>query len=122
MSAILVGNSFPLSLIRRRVTIEPAPLAAFERRAEGATVYSYWGHANTLQAAREFLRIDVSPTVDRPVVSLSDEGFPSLNDTVFRECWVLSPTYKSGFRPAVGEEVDAENIITWQVLHMQWEE
>lgn len=121
MSAILVGNSFPLSLIRRRVTIEPVSLAAFERRATGAVVYSYWGHTNTLRAARDFLSVDVSPTVGRPAVCLSEDGFPTLGGVVFTDCWVLSPSYREGFRPAVGEEVGSKDIADWQILHMEWE-
>jgi hypothetical protein len=36
------------------------------------------------------------------------------------ECWVLSPDYPPGFRPAIGEEVTDDKIIGWQVLKIKW--
>ena len=119
-SGILVGNSFPLTLIRRSVNIKPAVLEQFLDHARHSKIYSFWGHKNTLTAAKEFSGLDVGPSTDRPVLTLSDEGFPMLDGMIFRQCWVLSPDYRSGFRPAVGEEVETDDIIDWQILKMDW--
>lgn len=115
---ILVGNSFPLSLIRRRVTIEPRGIADLLRRLRGKDIVSFWGHRNTLAAINGQLGVDLTPAVERPALSLSAEKLPMYAGEVFTECWVLSPDYKSGFRPAVGEEVAPELILGWQCLHL----
>ena len=81
---------------------------------------SFWGHSNTLAAAREILGVDVAPAVERPAVVLTDENLPSLDGAEARECWVLSPDYAPGFRPAPGEEVPPEKILGWQVLRILW--
>ena len=121
MHSMLVGNSFPLSLIRRRVVIEPRPVEAFRQCLRTSCVRSFWGHANTLAAAGTFAGTDLTPRKERPAVLLSGDGFPMLEGQVFTECWILSPSYREGFRPAVGEEVAGEDIENWQVLHMEWE-
>ena len=122
MAKILVGNSFPLSLIRRRVTIEPRCLDEFRSVAAKSEVCSFWGHANTVAVAQQFLGIDVAPDRERPVLTLSAQGFPIFAGTVFRQCWILSPNYRPGFRPAVGEEVASRDILDWQVLLISWKD
>jgi hypothetical protein len=119
-SPILLGSTFPLSLVRRQVSIDPASLD--ELRAEVAVrpVASFWGHANSIAAANAMLGADVTPSTTRPALILDPEGFPSLDGVIFTECWVLSPEYVPGYRPAVGEEVAAVKIAGWQVLRMQW--
>lgn len=115
---ILVGNSFPLSLIRRRVVVEPCDIDALRRLLPGNEVVSFWGHRNTLAAAGRCLGVDLAPEVERPVLSLTAEKLPMYGGWVFDECWVLSPDYRVGFRPAIGEEVPAEQILGWQCLHI----
>ena len=115
MDKILIGNSFPMSLIRRKVTIEPAEL-----NISGKTVASYWGHSNTIAVASDFVGSDLTPKVDRPQISLNSENLPILNGAVFSECWIISPNYKNNFRPAIGEEVSAETIASWQTLKITW--
>ena len=119
---ILIGNSFPLSLIRRKVTIEPTPLERL-REAIGASddILSFWGHANTLPAAEEAVGHSLAPATDRPVLILSSDYFPVFENKTFTECWILSPDYTESFRPKVGEEVPTEKIQSWQVLRMEWE-
>jgi hypothetical protein len=118
---ILIGNSFPLSLIRREVAIRPVDLNKLKQAvAENGPICSFWGHRNTLAPASDMLGSDLSPAGDRPVLSLSPEGLPMLEGATFRDCWILSPDYIENFRPQVGEEVPAEKIRSWQVLHMQW--
>ena len=114
---ILVGNSFPLPLIRRAAEIAPQPAEAFPRDAR---IVSYWGHANTLAAANAFLGVDLTPETERPALSLSPELLPSLNGESFDECWVLSPDYAEGFRPAVGSEVSPDKIKGWTMLRIVW--
>ena len=56
----------------------------------------------------------------RPAVRLSAEGLPELHGRAYSECWILSPDYRPGFRPAIGAEVQAEDITGWQVLKITW--
>ena len=116
MDKILIGNSFPMSLIRRKVTIEPAEL-----NTSGKTISSFWGHSNTIKVASTFLGSDLTPENERPVIKLGVDNFPTLNGETFTECWIISPTYKNNFRPAIGAEVAAESIASWQVLKITWE-
>ncbi len=120
-SCVLIGNSFPLSLIRRKVVIEPVPIDTLHAALQGKTVRSFWGHASTLTAVNRFLGVDLTPPTERPaLVSDPDARLPSLDGRVFSECWVISPEYEAGFRPAVGTEVPLDKINTWQVLRLQW--
>lgn len=119
---ILIGNSFPLSLIRRKVTIEPAPLERLREAIDSAGgVLSFWGHANTLPAAEQAVGHSLAPAMDRPVLNLSPEQFPVFENKTFTECWILSPDYTGNFRPKVGEEVPTDKIRSWQVLRIVWE-
>lgn len=118
--AVLIGNSFPLSLIRRPVVIRPVSRNDVLAASAGHTVISFWGHNNTLAAAVNFLGIDLTPPCARPVLRLDSEAFPCYVDMVFHDCWVLSPDYQENFRPEVDQEVPTEKIIGWQLLHLQW--
>jgi hypothetical protein len=119
--SILIGNSFPLSLARRHMTVRPSSVQDLRKAAQGKTVASFWGHANTLDAAEAFVGLPLAPATTRPALGLDAEGFVQFNDRSYRQCWVLAPDYASGFRPAVGEEVPREKIIGWQVLNIKWE-
>lgn len=119
--SILIGNSFPLSLIRRKVTIQMQALDALRDAVSKATVVSYWGHDNTLCLAETFAGCGLAPMSERPVLNLSDENLPALGSQVFFEVWILSPDYIGSFRPAAGEEVPAEQISGWQILKITWE-
>ncbi len=121
MTRFLTGNSFPLGLVRRRVVIEPVSLEEYRARLSAGGWESYWGHENTLAAARAVCGVDLRPREARPAVTLDADGYPSLYGETYRECWVLSPEYEPGFRPALGEEVPAERILRWQVLVIRWE-
>ena len=121
MSHFLTGNSFPLGLVRRRVVIEPRSLEEYRARLASGGWVSFWGHENTLSAARTVCGFDLRPREARPAVILDAEGYPSLYGESYRECWVLSGEYEPGFRPALGEEVPAERIVRWQVLRISWE-
>lgn len=117
---ILVGNSFPLTLMRRKVTVEPLPLAALRAAAAGKGVASFWGHVDTVKTASAATGIDLAPAVDRPALELSPEALPMFGGQIFRECWVVSPDYRRSFRPAENRPVDAEEIVGWQCLKITW--
>ena len=118
---ILIGNSFPFSLIRRRVEIEPVSLDVLTRHLSGGEeVVSFWGHANTLAAAEALTGCSLKPETERPSLDLSPNNLPVFQGRTFEECWILSPQYINNFRPKVGEEVSAEKIEAWQVLRIRW--
>ncbi len=117
---ILIGNSYPLSLVRCEVTIRPETRARLKETMGKRVIHSFWGHANTLAAATAFAGVDLTPATERPALALTPDGLPTLDGVVFRECWVLSPDYAPGFRPRVGEEVPEDVIEGWQVLRLNW--
>lgn len=119
--ALLIGNTFSLTLIRRPVKIMPYDLALLREALLRRPIRSFWGHRNTSQAASMLLGVEVFPSAERPVIELTADGFPMLAGEVFTECFVLSPDYRAGFRPAVGSEVHPEDITGWQVLRIVWE-
>ena len=116
MEKTLIGNSFPLSLIRRRVVITPCGLEELQQLLAEREIVSFWGHRNTLEAVKQCLGYDLTPHVDRPALTLSAAGLPVYEGEVFGECWVLSPDYRDSFRPAIGIEVTPEQILGWQCL------
>ena len=118
---ILIGNSFPFSLVRRKIRVVPVENDKFCQWIAGAEVYSFWGHGNTLAAAGEAFGIDLTPEVPRPVLQLDAAGFPVLNKKTFKECFLIVPRYNDAFRPAIGEEVALQKISSWQVLNLIWE-
>jgi hypothetical protein len=117
---ILIGNSFPLSLIRTKVVIDPCPVDILRQELAHRPIHSFWGHRNTLTAANQLTGADLTPATERPALKLSPDFRPVLNELSFTECWVLSPDYTPGFRPPVNEEVPPEKINGWQVLRMVW--
>ncbi|MBQ9694223.1 MAG: hypothetical protein IJV69_05645 [Kiritimatiellae bacterium] len=117
---ILIGNSFPLSLIRREVKIEVCDLEVFKVLCRQAQIHSFWGHENTRAVAEEMLGVCVKPGEDRPAVALTEAGLPTLNGAIFTECYILSPNYKENVRPKIGEEVAAEQIASWHLLRISW--
>jgi hypothetical protein len=119
--AILIGNSFPLSLIRRAVRIEPCSLEELHAAAESKTIISFWGHKNSLKQAEQFCGLSLRSQTARPVIQLSQDGLPSLAKQIFIECWVLSPEYIENMRPDVGQEMDERSIRDWRILKITWE-
>lgn len=117
---ILLGSTFSLALIRREVCVIPSELATLRAVIRERGFVSFWGHANSIQAANELLGCDVTPTRERPAVCVSPAGYPMLDEQVFRECWILTPNYAPGFRPAIGQEIHPEHITGWHVLQMKW--
>lgn len=120
MHPVLLGNSFPLSLIRRTVRIDPRPLEELRQAVGDRGCVSFWGHANTLEVAKQFLGFDPTPATARPALTLNGEGFPVYAGNLFQEIWVLSPDYRAGFRPKIGHEVAPGQILSWQVLRLEF--
>lgn len=118
---ILIGNSFPLSLVRRDVRIEVSSLACLREAAHGCEVVSYWGHENTLGVVESWSGLPLRPPGERPALRLHGDGLIEFDGVVYGDCWVLSPDYRRGYRPSVGVEVQVEDILSWQVLHITWE-
>lgn len=117
---VLIGNSFPMSLIRRDVNIRVVEPDALRKIAGGAKVVSYWGHENSRAVAEAFLGVSLAPSSPRPAIMLTEDNLPSLDGIVFRSCYVCSPQYVPGFRPAIGEEVAPASIRGWQILRIDW--
>ena len=119
---VLIGNSFPFSLVRcERLVVESKPLAALKETLAGAEVASFWGHENTRAAAEGVLGVSLRPRTERPAVTLSSGSRPMLDGEEFDTCWLLSPDYPEGFRPAIGAEVTPEQIAGWHVLKLTWQ-
>lgn len=119
---ILVGNSFPFSLIRcERLIVEQKPISELKDALASAEVASFWGHENTRAAAESVLGVSLATHGVRPAVTLSPAQRPMLDGEEFSSCWLLSPDYPEGFRPAIGTEVGPEQIKGWHVLKLSWQ-
>lgn len=119
---VLVGNVFPTSLMRARCQVVPSTLDELRNAVAGKNIVSFWGHANTLGVAQDFTGLDLTPKTERPAIMLNKVNHPSLGGENFDGCWVVSPDYRPGFRPAIGTEVTASEISSWQILHIIWED
>lgn len=124
-TAVLVGNTFPLTLVRGwKVEIEEVGAEALRGAlASGAAVRSFWGHAETQGAAEAFLGVatgTLTPRVPRPALRLGSEGLPELDGERFAECHVLSPDVAGGGRPAPGQAAAPSAITGWHVLRLRW--
>jgi hypothetical protein len=120
---LLIGSTFPLSLIRRKVSITPESLTLLKTAiASTDKICSFWGHQNTLNAVNSLLGTDLTPLTERPSLLLNSDNMPVLCGEIFNECWVVSPNYISGFRPQIGVEVKKEEITGWEILKIIWGE
>ena len=122
---ILIGNTFPLSLIRREVVINPIDLDWFKSWLKHAhcrdhQVASFWGHQNTLKVASDLLGVDLTPKTERPALSLSPNNLINFEGEEYNIIYVLSPDYRPGFRPTIGVEVGPEDITGWTVLRVRF--
>lgn len=118
---ILVGNAFPFSLVRcNRLIVEQKPISELKDALASAAVASFWGHENTRTAAESVLGVSLATHGVRPAITLSSCGRPVLNGEEYADCWLLSPDYPEGFRPAIGTEVGPEQIKGWHVLKLTW--
>ena len=118
---MLVGNSFPLSLVRGgEVRMTCPSLCELQKLVRDSEVVSYWGHENTRSVAEAVLGASLKPKCDRPALAIDPSGRPTLEGESFDTCWVLSPDYVKGYRPAIGHEVGPESITGWSVVKIEW--
>ena len=121
---LLIGNTFPITHIRRVVHFTPQSLPQFQAAAANSIIYSFWGHPETLKTASAAVGFDLTPDhgnpAARPVLGLSNQMLPLLNGIEFTDCWVVSPNYKENLRPPAGQAIVGDNIASWQVLHLTW--
>jgi hypothetical protein len=118
---ILLGNTFSLALVRRKVIIEPISLELMRRGLLDRGFVSYWGHAATIGEASRLLGVDVTPPRElgeRPSITLSSEGLPTLGGQIFTDCYILGPLIER--RPKIGEEIFLDEIMGWNPLKMIW--
>ena len=118
--AFITGNTFPVNLFRRRAEVIPATFEHYLEKLRNGNWESYWGHVNTLSAVNTLCGVDLTPREDRPALTTDSAGFPVLYGKSYRECWVLTPEYRPGFRPAIGVEVTPDDILSWQTLRILW--
>lgn len=111
-----IGNTYPSTLVRRATVQIPISKEYFLTLAEGATLHSFWGHSNTIQAAKAFMGIDVTPIIERPAIVLNADNLPTLFGVLLDGVFVISPTYAKGYRPAEGKVASPEEIVDWQIL------
>lgn len=102
------------------MVVESLPLQTLQDALAGAEVSSFWGHENTRAAAESVLGVSLLPRAPRPAMTLSPDMRPMLYGEVFDTCWLLSPDYREGFRPAIGQEVGLDQIEGWHVLKLTW--
>lgn len=88
---------------------------------ENKTIFSFWGHKNSLKQAEQFCGLSLGSETSRPVIQLNQEGLPSFAKQTFTECWVLAPEYIENIRPDIGQEIDARSICNWRILKITWE-
>ena len=117
----LIGNTFPVALFRRDATVHVLSVDALRAALAGADIASFWGHENTRAAAEALLGgVSLRPATERPALTLSSDGFPTLCGHVFRTCFVLAPDYRPGYRPALGEDPAPADILGWHALRIDW--
>jgi hypothetical protein len=116
MSPILISNSFPFSLVRRSMRVEPRSVGELLTAMHERPWVSSWGHENTVASASAIACADLRPTTPRPALSLDADLLPTLEGQSFSKIWLLSPDYTPGFRPQIVQEVPEEAILGWQVL------
>ena len=119
--AFITGNTFPVNLFRRRAEVIPETFEHYLEKLRSGNWESYWGHVNTLSAVNTLCGVDLTPREDRPALTTDTAGFPVLYGKSYRECWVLTPEYRPGFRPAIGVEVTPDDILSWQTLRILWD-
>ena len=115
-----IGNTFPTSLIRRTVCIKPIDKDYLGILVGESNLHSYWGHPNTIEAAKNFLGFDVTPPSARRAIVLTSDNLPTLDGVLLDGIIVVSPTYAAGYRPAEGEVSSPDKIMCWQLLYVEF--
>lgn len=123
-STMFVGNSFPMSLVTTPVLITPVSLAWLIPRAAECAIVSLWGHENTRKIAEKLLCVSLKPATERPALVPNPKGKgvalasdPTIGSTLV---YLLTPSYRPGFRPAIGVEVTPADILGWTALKVEF--
>jgi hypothetical protein len=119
MNKILIGNSFPLTLVKNKVLISSIDVDEIKALiSEGAEICSFWGHSNTVSIAETMLGCNIK--CDRVALDVNKNGgilHPQGGE--FRVLYTLTPNYKEAFRPQIGVEVTPDQILGWQALKIE---
>lgn len=121
-SPILISNSFPFSLIRRRVVVEPSTVPDLLTAMHARPWVSAWGHQNTVDLASKLLSADLRTRIEKPTLTLQETRLPQFEGNVFSEVWLLSITPIDGLSREEQREIQPHQIKDWQVLRLVWEE
>lgn len=118
---VLIGNTFPFALLRRDVNVRMLSLDDLRSSLAGAEIVSFWGHESSRAVAEALLGgVSLRPETERPALTLSPDGLPTLGGRIFRSCFVLAPDYRPGYRPAIGAETSSSDILGWHALRVDW--
>lgn len=117
---ILLGNSFPMGLVKRPARLTPLRKEDLLALLKDKEIVSYWGHQNTVSLASAYLGREIP--CRRVALGLSRDLFPSIDGETFQEVILLTPEYRSGFRPQIGVEPTPEDIREWGVLRISFED
>lgn len=124
ISTMFIGNSFPMSLVTTPVRITPVGIAWLISRAAERAIVSLWGHENTRKIAEELLGFSLKPATERPALVPNPKGtgvaLASDPTIVSTRVYVLTPSYRPGFRPAIGVEVTPADIVGWTALEVEF--
>lgn len=120
MEKFIITNVFPFSLVRRKIVAWPIPMQTVKQALRTGPFASAWGHRNTLSMVNQMLGVDITPPEERPAIVLDAENFPTLYGEKFTKVMLVSPNFRPGFRPAVGEEVSGEAILGWHALFVDF--
>ena len=52
---------------------------------------------------------------------LDEDNFPMLYGQKFTTVILISPNFVPGFRPAIGEEVGEDKILSWSTLKLNFD-
>lgn len=116
---MLIGNTYPTSLIRRKATFIPVTqeqakqYLGFEREVE-----SFWGHPNTIKAASEMLGMDITPKEERPTITLSENYLPTLYGKEHKSVLIVSANIPNANRKPRNDptEYELEEIESWSFI------
>lgn len=115
---MLIGNTYPSSLIRRPALFTPVSVEEAQELLASRDSDSFWGHSNTVALASDVLGVDLTPREERPTLTLSDNNLPVLHGVEHLEVLVVSANIKAGHRKPRSDKSEylPEDIESWQVL------
>lgn len=116
---ILLGNSFPLGLVRRPAHLTPLRKEDLLTLLEGKEIVSFWGHQNTVSLVNAYLGREIP--CRRVALGLSRDLLPSIDGETFPRVVILTPRYREGFRPQIGVEPTPGDLDGWESLLLSFD-